>query len=34
VYNPRFGYASTVSYAIFIMVAVLAFAQLKIGEKK
>lgn len=34
VYNPRFGYASTVSYAIFIMVAFLAFAQLKIGEKK
>ena len=33
-YNPRFGYASTVSYAIFIMVAILAFAQLKIGEKK
>jgi lactose/L-arabinose transport system permease protein len=33
-YNPRFGYASTVSYAIFIMVAILAFAQIKVGEKK
>jgi lactose/L-arabinose transport system permease protein len=32
-YNPQFGYASTVSYAILIMVALLAFIQMKVGDK-
>ena len=31
--TPQLGYASTVSYAILFMVAVLAFIQLKIGDK-
>lgn len=31
---PKFGYASAVAYVIFIMVAVLAFIQLKVGESK
>ncbi len=34
VYTPNFGYAATVSYAIVIMVAVLAFLQLKVGGEK
>jgi lactose/L-arabinose transport system permease protein len=34
VYNPQFGYASAVSYSILIMVAVLSFIQMKIGDKK
>jgi lactose/L-arabinose transport system permease protein len=33
VYNPQFGYASAVSYSILIMVAVLSFIQMKIGDK-
>ncbi|MCT1458501.1 sugar ABC transporter permease [Aestuariimicrobium sp. p3-SID1156] len=32
--NPNFGYASALSYAILIMVAVLAFIQLKVGDKR
>ncbi|MCL2867699.1 MAG: sugar ABC transporter permease [Clostridia bacterium] len=31
---PTFGYASAVAYVIFILVAVLAFIQLKVGESK
>ena len=31
---PQFGYASTVAYLIFIMVAILAFIQMKVGESK
>lgn len=31
---PTFGYASAIAYVIFIMVAVLAFIQLKVGESK
>lgn len=34
IYTPQFGYAATVSYAIFIMVAILAFLQMKVGEEK
>jgi len=32
--NPNFGYASALSYVILILVAVLAFAQLKVGDKR
>ncbi len=31
--NPQFGYAAAISYTILIMVAVLSFIQLKIGDK-
>lgn len=31
---PQFGYASAVAYTIFIMVALLAFVQMKVGESK
>ena len=33
-FNPQFGYAATVSYAILILVAVLSFIQLKVGDKE
>jgi lactose/L-arabinose transport system permease protein len=33
VFNPQFGYAAAVSYAILIMVALLSFLQMKIGDK-
>ena len=33
-YNPQFGYAAAVSYAILIMVATLAFIQMKIGDRR
>lgn len=33
VYNPQFGYASAVSYSILIMVAILSFIQMKIGDR-
>ncbi|QHC67945.1 ABC transporter permease subunit [Rathayibacter sp. VKM Ac-2759] len=32
--NPNFGYASALSYVILILVAILAFAQLKVGDKR
>lgn len=32
--NPNFGYASAISYIVFIMVAILAFIQLKVGDDK
>jgi lactose/L-arabinose transport system permease protein len=32
-YNPQFGYAAAVSYMILIMVAILSFIQMKIGDK-
>jgi lactose/L-arabinose transport system permease protein len=32
--NPNFGYASALSYVILILVAVLAFVQLKVGDKR
>jgi lactose/L-arabinose transport system permease protein len=32
--SPQLGYASAVSYTIFIMVAILAFIQMKIGDRK
>jgi lactose/L-arabinose transport system permease protein len=33
-YTPQFGYAAAVSYTILIMVALLSFAQMKIGDKE
>ena len=33
VYLPRFGYAATVSYAILLIVALLSFIQMKIGDR-
>jgi lactose/L-arabinose transport system permease protein len=32
--NPNFGYAAALSYAILIMVAVLAAIQMKVGDKR
>jgi len=32
--NPNFGYAAALSYAILIMVAVLAFIQMKVGDRR
>ncbi len=34
VLNPQFGYAAAVSYAILIMVAVLSFIQVWVGDKE
>lgn len=31
---PQFGYASSIAYVIFLLVALLAFVQLKVGESK
>lgn len=31
--NPNFGYAATISYVIFILVAILAFLQMKVGDR-
>ena len=33
-YNPQFGYAAAMSYVIFILVAILAFVQMKVGAKR
>lgn len=33
-YVPNFGYAAAMSYIIFILVAILAFAQMKVGDKR
>lgn len=32
--NPNFGYASAISYVVFILVAILAFIQMKVGDEK
>ena len=32
--NPNFGYGAALSYVILILVAVLAFIQMKIGDKR
>ncbi len=34
VLNPQFGYAAAISYVILIMVAVLSFIQMKIGDRE
>ena len=31
---PKFGYAAAMSYVIFLMVAVLALIQMKVGDKR
>jgi lactose/L-arabinose transport system permease protein len=33
VYNPQFGYAAAISYVILIMVALLSFLQMKVGDR-
>lgn len=33
-YSPNFGYAAALSYVIFIMVAILALVQMKVGDKR
>lgn len=33
-YVPNFGYAASMSYLILVLVAVLAFVQLKVGDKR
>lgn len=33
-YNPQFGYAAAISYVIFLLVAVLALVQMKVGDKR
>lgn len=32
--NPNFGYASAISYVVFILVAILALIQMKVGDEK
>lgn len=32
--NPNFGYASAISYVILILVAMLAFLQMKVGDRR
>lgn len=34
VYVPQFGYASAIAFIVLIMVAVLAFIQMKVGDKR
>ena len=33
-YSPQFGYAAAVSFVVFILVAVLAFIQMKVGDSR
>ena len=33
-YSPRFGYAAAISFIVFILVAVLAFMQMKVGDTR
>ena len=33
-YSPRFGYAAAMSFVIFLLVAVLALFQMKVGDKR
>lgn len=33
-YVPKFGYAAAMSFLIFILVAILAFVQMKVGDKR
>jgi lactose/L-arabinose transport system permease protein len=32
--NPKFGYAAAMSFVIFILVAILSFIQMKVGDKR
>lgn len=33
-YSPQFGYAATISYIVFILVAILACIQMKVGDRR
>ena len=33
-YVPNFGYAAAMSFLILVLVAVLAFLQMKVGDKR
>lgn len=33
-FSPQFGYAATISYIVFIIVAILAFLQMKVGDRR
>jgi lactose/L-arabinose transport system permease protein len=33
-YVPNFGYAAAMSFLILILVAILAFLQMKVGDKR
>ena len=33
-FNPKFGYAATISYVVLILVAILAFLQMKVGDSR
>lgn len=33
-YSPRFGYAAAISFVIFVMVAVLSFIQMRVGDTR
>lgn len=33
-FTPNFGYAAAVSYLVFVIVAILALAQMKVGDKR
>ncbi len=32
--NPNFGYAAAISFVILVLVAILAFIQMKVGDKR
>jgi lactose/L-arabinose transport system permease protein len=32
--NPNFGYAAAISYVILMLVAILSFIQMKVGDKR
>lgn len=33
-YSPRFGYAAAISFVVFVMVAVLSFVQMRVGDTR
>lgn len=33
-YSPRFGYAAAISFLVFILVAILTFLQMRVGDKR
>lgn len=33
-YSPQFGYAAAISFVVFIMVAILTFIQMRVGDKR
>ena len=33
-YSPRFGYAASISFVVFLLVAILAFAQMRVGDQR